>query len=184
MYEVELKVELTSDKKNSLLEVFKERGFSSKGVTPQHDVYIEARESEFGGFDVKRYRNEQDSFIYTEKVWQLIEGNRARKEIEHEVSREEFDAAIAQYPSAIVIKKNREWFVGRYEEREISITIDTVKFDHSPADRYFIEAEIVIDDEAEFAQTKNLIKNFLSQILEQSEIVESPGMFTMAFKKK
>jgi len=183
MYEVELKVELTDIERQKLLTLFKGAGFQSKGVTPQHDLYIEAKESPYGGFDLKRYRNEDGNYIYTEKVWEMIEGEPTRKEIEHAVSKEAFDAASAQFPDVLVIQKDREWFSGSYEGEEISITIDAVQFNHSAHMRYFIEAEIGIEDKHAVVKTKNLIKAFLKSILGKSEIIEAPGMFTMAFKR-
>lgn len=182
MYEVELKVELTEAERLQLLELFKERGFGFKCVTPQNDFYIEAKESQYRGFDLKRYRDENGKFIYTEKIWEMVGGEPIRKENEREVSKEEFDSAVAKFPNALIIKKDREWFYGLYEGREISITIDTVKFNHSPNVRYFIEAEITVEDKNEVMTTKELINKFLKSILGKSEIVESPGMFAMAFK--
>ena len=183
MYEIEIKVELTENEKQELIESFKRRNFTFKGITPQNDYYIEATESPYGGFNLKRYRNENSKFIYTEKVWELIEGQPFRKEDEYEASKEEFDSKIVEFPDALKIVKDREWFKGSYQYREISITIDSVKFDHSPVMRYFIEAEIDIPDKKDVVEAKELIANFLKEILDRQEIVESPGMFTMAFKK-
>lgn len=183
MYEVEFKVELSREEKDKLITSFKERGFSPKGVTPQNDFYIEAKESPYGGFDLKRYRNEGGKFIYTEKTWEILEGQPIRKEDEHEVSKEEFESKVAQFPNAIAIKKDRAWFDGSYQGVKISITIDTVKFNHSLEERYFIEAEIVVEDKHEVIKTKVFIQEFLKEILEKDEIIESPGMFSMAFKK-
>ena len=183
MYEVELKVELSVEEKDKLIESFREKGFSSKGITPQNDYYIEAKESPYGGFDLKRYRNEDGKFIYTEKIWEQSEDQLARKENEHEVSEDEFKAKITEFPDAITVKKDRAWFGGTFEGVSISITIDSVKFDHSPCMRYFMEAEIDVKDKKEVAKTKELIRSFLKEILDKSEIVEAPGMFSMALKK-
>ncbi len=184
MYEVEIKVELTAEERESLLDLFKEKGFASKGVTPQNDFYIEALESPYGGYNLKRYRDEGGELIYTEKVWEEIDGKPARKEAEREASVEEFAAQLIEFPSSLKIKKDREWFAGDHKGASISITIDSVKFDHSPAMRYFIEAEIGVKDKKDVTATKELVRNFLKGILRKAEIVESPGMFTMAFKKK
>ncbi len=184
MYEVELKVELTSQERSALLERFSERGFESKGVTPQNDFYIEAVPSQYKGYDLKRYRHEADKYIYTEKTWEVVEGRPIRKEEEYEVSKEHFETEIAKYPDAIAIKKDRAWFAGSYEDRDISITIDTVKFDHSPNTRYFIEAEIGVEDKEKVIETQDLIREFLEDALQKEEIVEAPGMFVMAFTKQ
>jgi adenylate cyclase class IV len=183
MYEIEIKVELSNNERLELIESFKKRNFVSKGVTPQNDYYVEAHESPYGAFDLKRYRNEDGKFIYTEKVWELINEKPFRREDEHEVSKEEFEAKIVEFPNALKIVKDREWFVGSYQDAEISITIDSVKFNHSPDMRYFIEAEIGVTDKEVVSKTRELIENFLKDILNREEIVESPGMFKMAFRK-
>lgn len=184
MYEVEIKIEISDKEKEKLLASLKSRGFVSDGVTPQSDVYIEAKESQYGGYDLRRYRHEGSDYIYTEKVWQKISDSCARKETERPVTAEEYLAETAKYPDAISIHKNREWFSGEYEGRAISFTIDTVKFDHSLSERYFVEAEIGIEDKNKVAETKAFLGVFLKDILgKPSGIKESPGMFTMAFKK-
>lgn len=184
MYEVEIKVELTAQEKEKLILLFKERNFKSKGITPQRDFYVEAVESPFGGFNIKRYRDEVGRFFYTEKVWEEIDGKPIRKENEHEITADEFDAQILKFPNSLKIKKDREWSAGSYQGREISITIDSVKFDHSENIRYFIEAEIGVTDKKKVIETKEFIRQFLKEILGKVEIIEAPGMFTMAFKKK
>lgn len=183
MYEVEIKVEINNKQRQELIESLKSIGFVSKGVTPQNDFYIEAKESPYGGFDLKRYRNEGDKFIYTEKTWETIEGQPIRREIQHNVSKEEFDSKISEFKDAVKIIKDREWFIGDYQGTEISFTIDSVKFDHSPGMRYFIEAEIGVADKNDVLKTKEFVRDFLKEILDMQKIIESPGMFTMAFKK-
>ncbi len=183
MYEVELKVELTAKEREKLITLFKEQGFLFKGVTPQNDFYIEATESSYGGFDLKRYRNEDGKFIYTEKIWESFDGQPIRRENEYEVTKEEFESETPKYPNAIKIKKDREWFTGVYEGIEISVTVDSVKFDHSQSMRYFIEAEIDVEKKEDVQKTKELIYDFLKKILNKFELIDSPGMFSMAFKK-
>ncbi len=183
MYEVELKVELTDREKIDLIKSFKDQGFGSKGSTPQNDYYIEAKESPFGGQDLKRYRNENGKLIYTEKIWEMEGDVKARRENEYEVSKEIFEKAIAEFPNAIKIIKDREWFDASYEGVKISVTIDSVKFDHSPSIRYFVEAEIDVKDKIEVPKTKEFIVKFLKKILNKTEMMEAPGMFTMAVKK-
>ncbi len=184
MYEVESKVEITDKEKENLITLFKEKNFPFKGTTPQNDFYTEARESPHGSYDVKRYREEGDKFIYTEKIWEVVDNNPVRKETEHEVSKNEFASAIAQFPNAVKIKKQRDWFAANYQNTDISLTIDTVKFDHSPNTRYFIEAEIDVQDKKDVKKFKDIIIQFLKELLNKSEIIEAPGMFTMAFKKQ
>ncbi len=183
MYEVEIKVELTNSERLDVIESFKTKGFIFKGITPQNDYYIEAEESPHGGFNLKRYRKENEKFIYTEKIWEVLDETLCRKEDERVVSKEEFDSKIIEFPDALKIIKDREWFAGSYQGEEISITIDTVKFDHSDDVRYFIEAEIGVEDKENVIKTKELIENFLKEILNKDSIVESPGMFSMAFKR-
>ncbi len=180
MYEVEIKIEISERQKDTLVSTFQNREYVSKGNTLQNDYYIEANVSPYGGWDLKRYRNEAGTFIYTEKVWELIEGKQFRKETEKNVSKEEFDKALIDFPNAVKIIKDRAW----YDAGRISLTIDSVKFDHSASVRYFIEAEIGVTDKAELTKTKDEIKYFLQEILNTTELVESPGMFTMAFEAK
>ena len=184
MYEVEWKVELSEKTREDYLKSLKEAGFVPKGMTPQNDFYIEAKASPYRGFDLKRYRQEGDEFIYTEKVWEMAGDVPARKESERNVSKEEFQTETAKYPAAIKVIKDREWFSGSFEGREISVTIDTVKFDHSPSTRYFTEAEIQVQDKNDVYEAKKLIKRFLMELLHMPQgIPEAPGMFMMAFKK-
>ena len=63
MYEVELKVEITEKEKEELIKSFKVKNYLFKGITPQDDFYIEAKESPYGGQDLKRYRKEGGKFI-------------------------------------------------------------------------------------------------------------------------
>ncbi len=184
MYEVELKVEITDGERQDLISKFKTRDFSSEGITPQDDYYIQADKSPYGGYDLKRYRNEDGKFIYTEKIWEMVDGQPARKENEHEVARNEFDSQVKAFPNTVVIRKQREWFAGKMQDSDVSITIDTIKFDHSPAPRYFIEAEVDTDDKTKVKKIKENIREFLKELLGKSEIVEAPGMFAMAFEKK
>lgn len=184
VYEVEMKVEITEPESRQFLNQCKDKGFQFKKSTKQHDVYIEAKPSPYGGNDLKRYRNENGTYIYTEKIWEKAEdGTLARLENEHEVTEQECVDEIAKYPEAVVISKERAWFTGSYNGEQISLTIDSVKFDHSPRMRYFVEAEIDVDDVNTVAGTKERIIDFLKVILGRSEIIESPGMFSMAFKK-
>lgn len=185
-YEVEYKVELTEEEVQNLKQTFAGRGFAAEGTDQQDDYYIEAKESTaYHGYDLKRYRNESGKIIYTEKVWEMAGDTPARKETEHEATQEEFETAIAKYPDAIKIKKQREWFAGNSKDLpEISITIDSVKFDHSPSMRYFIEAETNTEDINEVPPLKDKIIEFLKDILGKDEVIESPGMFTMTLKKK
>jgi adenylate cyclase class IV len=184
MYEVEIKVELTRDEKDILINEFKKRGFVEKGVTPQNDYYIEAQKSQYKGYDLKRYRNEAGKYIYTQKTWEVINGDPIRKEDEHEVTEEEFKKAVVDYPNALKIIKDRAWFDGSFEDTKMSITIDSVKFDHSKEMRHFVEAEIDVHNKEDVTKTKDLIREFLKDILKRSEIPDIPGMFTMAFEKR
>ena len=183
MYEVEIKVELTESDRQALIAALADRGFTSQGVTPQNDYYIEAVESPFAaGYDLVRYRNEAGTYIHNRKVWELSNGQPVRREDEHEVSQEEFEAKVAEFPDAVKIIKDREWFEGAYQGTPISLTIDSVKFDHSPAMRYFVEAEISVADKEQVAQTKQFLEGFLKEVLGREEIEEAEGMFSMAFK--
>lgn len=183
MYEVELKVELTAEEREELISLFKEQNFLFKGVTPQNDFWIDVRESPYGGLDFKRYRNEDGKLICTEKVSEIFDGQSIRKETERESSKDEYESKVIEYPNALKIRKDREWFSGIYEGVEISITIDSVKFEHSPNIRYFIEAEIGVSNKEDVAKTKEFIHEFLKKILNKSEIIVSPGMLSMVFKK-
>lgn len=183
MYEVEYKVEITETEKQKLGELFEANGFVSKKEVMQYDYYIEANPSEFGGFDLKRYRKEGGVFVFTEKIWEDIGGNKARRENEQEVSKEEFDKAIAQYPNALSIEKKRTSFSAKYKEHDIHIDMDRVKFDHSPSERYFIEAETISGDKENTVKLKKLMIEFLQESLGRFDVVESPGMFSMAYKK-
>ncbi|MEY2640733.1 MAG: hypothetical protein RL150_126 [Candidatus Parcubacteria bacterium] len=183
MYEVEIKIELHEAEREQLITACGRYGFASKGVTPQRDYYIAAVESPHGGYDLERYRDEDGFFLYTKKSWEVVDGYPCRKEDQHEVSVEEFERQVAAHPDALKIIKDREWFAGTYKEIPISLTIDSVTFDHSPGVRYFTEVEIGVEDSAAVKETKAFLQQFLQEILQREIITESPGMFTMAFKK-
>jgi adenylate cyclase class IV len=183
MYEVEFKVELTQAESATLSDKLIANGFSSRPPVMQNDFYIEARESSHGGYDIKRYRDEGDQIFYTEKVWELVDDQPARREIEHVVTREEFGSEVPKFPDAVTIRKSRRSFQGEWQEMPIHIDMDDVKFDHSPAMRYFIEAEIIAPSAAEVAAAKALVQSFLCDLLGKEELVDSPGMFSMAYKR-
>ncbi len=184
MYEVEFKVEITDKEREKLINLFDLKRFPMKGISQQRDFYIEAKESPYKGYDIKRYREEDEKYIFTLKTWEMVGHHPFRKEEEHEVTKEEFDIEVAKYPNAVKINKKREWFGGRDNDIDVSISIDSVKFDHSPEMRYFMEGEIQTEDKAEVVETKKMIENFLRKLLAKKEIVEAPGMFVMAFKKQ
>lgn len=184
MYEVEIKVEITEEERNSLVKSFFEKGVLSKGVKHQNNYYIEANKSPFGGYDIKRMRDEDGTYIFTEKISEIVDGKVAKKENEHEVSKEEFEKVISGTPVIMKIVKDRESFETTYQDTDLSITIDSTKFDHSPMLRHFLEAEVIVKNKEEIHDIKELIENFLKEILGKDEIVEAPGMFAMAFEKK
>ena len=189
MYEVELKIELTPKEKEKLEQAFKDNNFEFIKQTPQKDYYIEAKKSKYynlqeATYDVKRYRNENGEFLYTAKVWEIKDGHLARQQKEYKVTKEKFEEEIKKYSEAIKIEKIRDWYLGEYEGQSISLTIDTVDFDHSKNTRYFFEAEVGVEDKNKVKETKENIKEFIQQLLDKEEIIEAPGMFTMAFEKK
>jgi len=188
MYEIEIKVELTEQERSELLVELPKHGFEFVESTPQDDFYVEAKVSQFaeygGKYDLKRYRHEGEDYIYTEKVWELIDGVATRREIENVVTKDEFDEAIVEYPNASRVTKVRDWYSGSFEGQGISLTIDGAKFSHSPAVRYFVEAEIAVVHADETAAARSVVLNFLTTILKRDEIVESPGMFTMVSEKR
>jgi adenylate cyclase class IV len=183
MYEIEYKVEITESEREKLTVLLVAKGFDAKPAIKQKDFYIEAAESPLGGFNLRRYRDEGDRVFYTEKIWEDINGEKFRKEIEREISREEFTLEIKKYPNAMKIVKERFSFFGTYEDNKIHVDLDTVKFDHSPTVRYFIEAEVMSDNRKKVKSLRQLVISFLKESLGMSHIQESPGMFTMAFKR-
>ena len=188
MYEVEMKIELSEEEKVLLEKTFIEKGFELIKTTPQKDCYVEAERSPFydegASYDVKRYRNENGLYIYTEKIWEKINDDVARKQEEYEVTKEKFEEATRSCPTTVSIKKIRDWYSGAHEGYDISLTIDTVDFDHSSDTRYFVEAEISVEDKGNVQPTKEIIESFFKSVLEKDEIIQSPSMFTMAFEGK
>lgn len=183
MYEVEYKVEITKEEKEGLDALFRKDGFVVYDAVTQNDYYIDVQESQFGGYDPKRYRDEGKNIFYTEKVWEEKNGIKARSEVEKEVSRGQFLEEIAKYPDALKIIKERQSYIGKYQNTKISVSIDSVKFDHSPSMRYFIEAEVLVENQEEIVIYKNLVVEFLKTTLNRNEIKEASGMFSMAFNK-
>ena len=184
MYEVELKVEITAEEKERVITNLKNSGFVEKDYVAQIDCYVEAEKSPHGGYNLKRYRNEDGKIFYTQKTWEMENGELARKEEERESSQVEFDEGLKKSSHPITIKKDRQSFDGSYKDTKIHIDMDTIKFDHSSDMRYFIETEIITAQKEEVKNIREFIREFLKKLLEKSELIEAPGMFTMAFEKK
>jgi adenylate cyclase class IV len=183
MYEVEYKVEISLEEQEALFALFESRNFLKKDSVLQNDYYIYIKESEHGGHDLKRYRDEGGKYFYTEKTWEDINGTKARKEIEREASLGEFTKEINKYPNALKIQKMRQSYVGTYKDKKIHIDMDNVKFDHSSDMRYFIETEILVENKEDVKNTKEFLVGFLKEILNREDVLESPGMVAMALKK-
>jgi hypothetical protein len=188
MYETEIKVEITDAQLVLLLAACQARGFLDKGVVRQSDYYTKAVLSQHGtppAYDIERYRSEGHKFFYTKKDWDLAHGVPVRKEEEREVTKEELDKAVAEHPDLLKIVKDRHWFDAFFEGKDISLSIDSVKFDHSPAIRHFVEPEILVLDKAMVQKTRELLRRFIADLLgiSTAAVVEAPGMFAMAFKK-
>lgn len=183
MYEVEFKVEVTEAERAALDGRFRAGGFVTGEPLSINDHYVVAVDSPFGGYDLERYRDAGSKIFYTAKSWEKVGDGLARREIEREVTRGEFEAALAGYPNPVTIKKTRQPFSGAWQGHEIHVDMDSVKFDHSPAVRHFIEAELITADAAEVANLKEVVRGFLREALGRDEIKEAWGMFTMALKK-
>lgn len=183
MYEVEYKVEINKTEQEELFSFFEGLNFIKKDSVLQNDYYIQADDSVYGGYDLKRYRSEGDKYFYNQKIWEDLNGEKIRKEIEREVSEEEYLDEVNKNPKALKIEKNRQSYVGNYEGREIHVDMDNVKFDHSPSMRFFIEVEIMCENKEDVKENKEFVINFLKKALNREELIESHGMFTMAFKK-
>ena len=185
-YEVEIKVEVTEAKRLELLQKFLELCFVDMGVVSQQDYYTKAVLSQYGdpkAFDIERYRSEGGEFFFTKKDWEVEGGKPVRKEDEREITQGEFDSAVADQPNALKIVKDRHWVKASFEGVDISLSIDSVKFDHSPSVRHFMEPEILVEEKAKVPETKEFLRRFVSFLLGTPQIVEAPGMFAMAFKK-
>jgi adenylate cyclase class IV len=183
MYEVEYKVEINKAERDSLFVLFDKKDFQVSGPFLLNDYYIEAEKSKFGGYNIKRYRDDGVKVIYTEKIWEDNNGEKVRKEAEREVGRTEFISELAMCPNVLKIQKERQSYSGIYRNQEIHIDMDSVKFDHSPTTRYFIEAEILSTEKDDVGMLKSIITDFLKELLGRSEMIESPSMFNMAFNK-
>lgn len=185
MYEVERKVEITRDEREKLVALFRARGYRERPLVMQEDAYIEAKKSPFGGYDHKRYRKEGDRIIYTEKSWEDAPGGgRARREIERDADEEERAGALSLCAAPIIIRKERLSFEGEHDGRAMHIDMDSVAFSHSPDERCFIEAELIARTKDDVSRFEDAVWSFLRDALGRDDLVESPGMFTMAFEKR
>ena len=182
MYEVEYKVEITDAERDTLFALFEKQDFIMHAPITQNDFYVMYSESPFGGFDILRYRQEGERAFFTEKVWEMVNGTKARKETEKEILMKELQKEIAKYPDAIKVQKLRHSFNGEYKHKKIHIDMDTIQFQHSENVRFFVEGEILIKDKEKVTETKEFIAEFLRYALGR-EIIESPGMFTMTIRK-
>jgi adenylate cyclase class IV len=183
VYEVEYKVEVTEPEKQRLTELFSEKSFVTLSPVRQEDYYIEAKASPLGGYNTKRYRDQGNKIFFTEKTWEVHAGGKVRREIENEVTRKEFDAALLKYTDTIKISKHRQSFTVLFENIPFHIDLDSIKFDHSSGMRYFVEAEVMSQSKEEVGKIRDIIIRFLRQYLERSDLVEAPGMFAMALQK-
>jgi len=185
MYEVEIKIEVTAGDMKKLVSALSERGFSHQDTVLQKDVYVKAVESLHNAFDIERYRDEGGEYLYTKKAWEVENGESIRKEDEHPVSEEDFNGALARFPDALKVLKTRDYYHGFFENQKVTFSIDTIKFDHSESERYFIEPEIITSERAKVSEIKKLLRRFVSELLgiDEPQIVEAPGMFAMAYKK-
>lgn len=185
MYETEIKVELSVEKLQRLLGFIRRERYTDLGVTPQEDLYVEATPSPHGSFDIKRYRADGPTFFYTEKVWEGEGEARVRREIEREITSDEYRQAKENLTPVVRITKDRYNFSANYGGRSLHLSIDNVKFDHSPQVRRFFEAEIIVRDKSEVPETKEFIRRFIAEALgiQVADIVEAPGMFALAYKK-
>lgn len=188
MYEVEIKTEVSQEELARLISECRARGFLDEGVVPQCDYYVKAVESAHGdpkAFDIERYRVEGDTFLFTKKDWDTTGPTPIRREEERAATRAELEATVAKYPKALKIPKNRHRLAAAFEGVAITLSFDSVKFDHSPNVRHFMEPEILVSDKALVPETKKLLRRFAADLLgvKVEELVEAPGMFAMAFKK-
>jgi hypothetical protein len=181
-YEVERKVEITEAERDALITLFEKEGFVRKPSVLQNDHYIHAVKSSLGGYDLKRYRDEGEKIFYTEKVWENIDGQNGRREIEKQVTHDEMISEVSAHPLTLTIQKKRQPFVGTHEGVDIHIDMDEVKFDHSLMVRFFVEAETITAYPDLVKHLALLMLDFLRESLGR-EVVEAPGMFTMAFEK-
>lgn len=180
MYEVEYKVEINKEERDRLVEILHQDGFTSRDTITQNDYYVEVAHLDSGGYDFKRYRDEGKVCFYTEKVWE----NGKRREDEHEISKADLLIALERYPNALRIQKDRMSWNGSYQHTKMHIDMDSVKFDHSPEMRYFIEAEVLTENGEEVPILRDLIISFLKTLIGRDDIAESPGMFNMVFNRK
>jgi adenylate cyclase class IV len=187
VYEVEYKVEIDLTEKALVLKSMISHDVEQKTTTLQKDYYTVARQSPFydigGSYDVERYRNDNGAYIHTEKIWELVDGELARLEKERTLSKSEFDKAINDNPAALKIEKTRNWHLGTFNNNEFTITIDSVKFDHSPEERYFLEVEICVQDKNQMKQARENVQSFLRLLLNKNELAQAAGMFKMAYEK-
>jgi adenylate cyclase class IV len=183
MYEVEYKVEITKAERDALIATLNKDGFISRDTVTQNDYYVEVTNLPGGGYDFRRYRDEGKRAFYTVKTWETTGGQKRRLEEEKEISRAELLSEVEKYPDKLKITKDRQSFSGKYQNTELHIDMDSVKFDHSPVMRYFVEAEVLTEDQAEVPIMRSLIISFLKTALGREDIAESPGMFNMAFNK-
>ncbi|MBP9711431.1 MAG: CYTH domain-containing protein [Candidatus Pacebacteria bacterium] len=184
MYEVEYKVEITKEERAKLVQTLTRDGFISRDTVHQDNYYTEATKLAEGGYNIKRYRDEGKNILYTEKETEIVDGNKITKETEREVTRAEFMKVIESGPIILKLSKDRQSWAGKYQNTTMHVDMDNVKFDHSENIRYFVEAEILVENKEEIPITKGLIIAFLKIIIEREELVEALGMFNMAFNKK
>ena len=105
-----------------------------------------------------------------------------RREEEEEVSLKELQEETSKIPDSVNIEKTREYFGGKYQGTDLLVSIDSVTFGHSEGERYFIEAEVCVEKKEDTQEAEHVVKNFLRNLLATQDLVESPGMFSMAFE--
>ncbi len=183
-YEVEFKVEITEAEREALMDNLRQKGFSEEPEVSQDSVYVDTTESSKGGDGPERYRREGNRFFHTRKILEKVGNSMACREIQREISQSEYMDVVLKNPEAVRVPKQRNSFSGKYQGQNVHIDMDSVKFKHSPSIRFFVEAEIITNDEGRVEILEKFVQQTLKDLLGRSDLVRSPGIYGMAKNQK
>jgi adenylate cyclase class IV len=124
------------------------------------DYYVSFESSKIkpNSFDFLKFRfTKGKTVVRTQKTWAIVNGLFQRKEDE-----DEFDGIIPE--AKYILKKERKIFENT-DNSLPEVTIDILNINGNT--RYFIEAELVTDQQEKIAESTDSVLNILGQLLEK-----------------
>lgn len=180
MFEVEKKYELTQEQFADLLTALHAHvEYACTDEREIEDCFIDINPSLYGGWDFLRLRRKGKYYFSTLKQWELVEGKKTRRETEQEIPENEF---LQSHPNArVVMQKTRISFRGSHQGHPLVLDLDTLTL--SSGKRYFVEAEIVVENPHAIALAEQQIDKWFIEFLGISDQMQAPTMLDIALQE-